>query len=87
MAWRYKFDDGDEQSLPNGTTLYQVAAMAAFAREHLQYIPQIEVGVHPYDGHVVELWDRDMIDYDPPRLFGVAYNTCGSLQIVTLGHK
>jgi hypothetical protein len=85
MAWRYRFDNGDEQSLPVETTLYQVAAMAAFGREKIERLPEIRVGIHPhYDGHVVELWDRDMIEFDPPKRYGLGFNECGSLQLTHL---
>lgn len=84
MAWRYKFDGGDEQSLPCTSTLYQVAAMAAFAREEIVRLPEITTGVHAYDGHTIELWDRDMVEYDPPSLYGIGFNECGSLQLCSL---
>lgn len=87
MGWRYKFDGGDEQSLPVETTLYQVAAMAAFGREKIERLPDIKIGVNGYDGHTVELWDRDMVEYDSPKMYGLGFNECGSLQLTVLTRR
>jgi hypothetical protein len=81
MSWRYKFDGGEEHSLPHETSLYDVAALAAFGREKLDNLPDLRLGVQPYAGHVLELWARDVGD---KYLYGIGFNQCGSLQLIGL---
>ena len=88
MAWRYTFDDGPERDLPVATTLYSVAAMSAFAREEIRLLPMIvSPGIEPYDGHVVTLWDDELLPTYRPTMYGLAYNQCGTLTLPILGKK
>lgn len=82
MAWKYRFDDGPETELPIASTLYIVAAMAAFGREDIRLLPTIKQGVTPYEGHTVTLWDDDLIRHGyQPSMYGLAYNECGTLTL------
>ena len=85
MAWRYTFDGGAEKPL-EASSLYQVAAMAAFTREPLFNIPQLEPGggVKRYSGHVLKLWDDKLADQYPPNLYGLAWDEYGCLKICIL---
>lgn len=84
MAWRYTFDGGEEKPL-EASSLYQVAAMTAFTRENITNIPQVEGrGVRPYDGHVLKLWDTELVDMYPPTLYGLAWDEYGCLKICIL---
>lgn len=87
MTWRYTFDDGPEKPLHNGTSLYSVAAMAAFASEDIRYLHTLKAGfgVKDYVGHVVKLWDTELVGWFPPSLYGLAYNECGTLTLPMLG--
>lgn len=86
MAWRYTFDGGAEKPL-EASSLYQVAAMTAFTREELTRIPNVlpGYGIKPYDGHVVKLWDTELVDLYPPSLYGLGCDECGGLKILLLG--
>lgn len=83
MAWRYTFDGGDEKPL-EASSLYQVAAMAAFSRESVQRIPEVAEGVHKYDGHVLKLWDDKLVDLYPPTHYGLGWDAYGCLKICIL---
>lgn len=87
MAWRYTFDDGPEKPLDNPTTLYSVAAMAAFAAEEIRFLHTLKegFGINDYEGHIVKLWDTELADLYSPSIFGLAYNVCGTLTLPTLG--
>lgn len=84
--WRYTFDDGPEKPL-EASSLYSVAAMAAFAKEDIQRIPQSDGHfLSTYDGHVLVLWDDQLRDLYGVTYYGLAWNECGSLTILPL-HK
>jgi hypothetical protein len=86
VTWKYTFDDGPERDLPIGSSLYAVAAMAAFAREEISKFPTIKSpGVEAYDGHVLALWDDELLPTYPAKLYGLGYNECGSLMMPVLG--
>ena len=84
MAWRYTFDGGPEKTVGVSSTLYQVAAMAAFARENLTLFPEVRQGINPYLGHVLKLWDDRLVPEYGPYFYGIGFNDCVSLQIVSL---
>ena len=89
MAWRYTFDGGDEKPL-EASSLYQVAAMKAFASEDVFLIPQITATdgvVWKYEGHVVKLWDTELVDLYPPANYGLAWDPYGCLKIVMLNRE
>lgn len=82
MAWRYTFDGGPEKPLECASTLYALAAMAAFAREEVTKMPTIKVpGKSPYKGHVLSLWDDKLVDYYPAHRYGIGFNQCGGITI------
>lgn len=88
MAWRYTFDDGPEKPLDITSTLYALAAMAAFSREDVKQFPTINVpGFEPYQGHILTLWDDELLPVNGKYLYGIGYNQCGSLTISPLGKK
>lgn len=85
MAWRYKFDDGPTKEFDAPSTIYTVAAMAAFARESVTQLPTINVpGVEPYQGHVVTIWDDELAPEYGPYRYGIGINQCGGLTICHL---
>lgn len=85
MAWKYKFDGGPEKNLDCTSSLYAVAVMAAFSKEDLNLFPTINVpGFEPYQGHILIIWDDELLpDYGPYR-YGIGYNQCGGLTITTV---
>ena len=85
MTWRYTFDDGPEKALDCPYSQYTLAAMRAFACEWITKMPDVKSpGIEPYDGHVLKLWDEDLIPTYGPYRYGVGYNECGSLVIVNV---
>ncbi len=86
MAWRYTFDGGPENDLDCESGLYAIAAMAAFSREGVKMFPEIRVpGFEPYTGHVLTLWDTDLLPDYGPYEYGIGFNQCGGLTISSLG--
>lgn len=85
-GWRYTFDGGPEKDLECSSTLYSLAAMAAFSREDVQKFPTINIpGFEPYHGHILTLWDPGLLpDYGPYK-YGIGYNQCGGLTIIPIG--
>ena len=87
-GWRYTFDGGPEKDLDCTSTLYALAAMAAFSREDVHRFPMINVpGFEPYSGHVLTLWDPGLLPDHGPCQYGIGYNQCGGLTITSLGKK
>lgn len=84
MAWRYKFDGGPEKSVASPSGLYVLAAMRAFSQEAVEKLPTITMGSHPYDGHVLKLWDDKLIPDYGPYHYGIGLNEAQSLIIVNL---
>ena len=85
MAWRYTFDGGPEKPL-DASSIYQIAAMKAFTQEDITLLPILGgAGIKPYDGHVLKLWDDDLVDSYPPSLYGLGWAEYGCLQIAMLG--
>ena len=87
VAWRYTFDGGEEQPLDVETTLYMLAAMQAFARQRIVDLHSIGpgAGVKRYRGHVVKLWDDELVRDYPPTLYGICLDEFSDLKIVALG--
>ncbi len=88
MAWRYTFDDGPEKGLECVSSLYMVAAMTAFAVEgvtNLHTEPPGDALIKPYAGHVVKLWDDQLVNDYPPTLYGCCIDQFSNLKIVGLG--
>lgn len=86
MAWRYTFDGGEEKPL-EAPSLYQVAAMTAFAQEKIEHIPQLSAGRNfrsSYGGHVLKLWDDKLVDQYPAMHYGLAWDEFGCLKITML---
>lgn len=87
MPWRYSFDGGPEKDLDCTSTLYALAAMAAFSREDVHKFPTINVpGFEPYQGHVLKLWDPGLLPDYGPYFYGIGYNQCGGLTIASLSN-
>jgi hypothetical protein len=88
LAWRYTFDGGPEQEL-DASSIYQVAAMAAFSREAITRLPNVPPGpgIKSYDGHVITLWDDLLVDLYPPSLYGLGFDEFGCLKILMLGRS
>jgi hypothetical protein len=84
MAWRYTFDGGEEKSFDCASSLYVLAAMAAFAAETVDRLPEVSGGIHLYDGHVVVLWNDSVAPEYGPYKFGIGLNQYGSITIPSL---
>lgn len=83
MAWRYTFDDGPEKDLKCASSRYLVAAMTAFANEGVTDLHVEPPGmVKDYRGHVVKLWDTELVDDYPPTLYGLTLDEFSNLKIV-----
>ena len=86
MPWRYSFDGGPEKDLNCDSTLYALAAMAAFSAEAVTMFPTMNVpSFEPYRGHVLKLWDPELLPDYGPYHYGIGYNQCGGLTINSLG--
>jgi hypothetical protein len=84
MAWRYTFETGPEKPLKCKVTIYVIAAMRAFAQENIEKLPLVKMGIHPYDGHVLTLWDDKLVPEYGPYRYGIGLNEAGSLTIVNI---
>jgi hypothetical protein len=64
---------------------HATGALLAFARERLSRFPSIDTRASaPYDGHVLVLWDDKLAPEYGPYRYGLAFNECVHLQIITL---
>ncbi len=87
MAWRYTFDGGPEKTLDTEQSLYDVVAMLAFAAEDIKRFPYVSQGVGRYEGHVLVLWNDELVPEYGPYRYGLAFNEAVHLQIVSLIEK
>lgn len=84
MAWRYTFDDGPEKDLACKSSLYMVAAMTAFAVEGVTdlHTEPVSGAIKDYRGHVVTLWDTDLVDQYPATRYGLCMDQFSNLKVV-----
>lgn len=84
--FRYTFDGGAEKTVNCHASQYRLAALYAFAKERIERLPEVRMGSHDYDGHILKIWIEDLVPDYGPYFYGIGSNEAGSIVIVTLAH-